>query len=97
MYESIKNRLKLELKEIKNSGRYKSERIIQSKQNSKIEVNDGENVYLRGFGTFAVKKRAEKTARNITKNTIIKVPSHNVPTFKACKSFKNGVSKQNPC
>jgi glycine C-acetyltransferase len=44
MYESIKNRLKLELKEIKNSGRYKSERIIQSKQNSKIEVNDGENV-----------------------------------------------------
>ena len=44
MYESIKNRLKLELKEIKSSGRYKSERIIQSKQNSKIEVNDGKNV-----------------------------------------------------
>jgi|TARA_B100001059_G_C17522119_1_gene421313 DNA-binding protein HU-beta len=72
--------------------------VVESFMNEvKNSLNDGENVYLRGFGTFAVKKRAEKTARNITKNTIIKVPSHNVPTFKACKSFKNGVSKQNPC
>ncbi|KRO88132.1 MAG: glycine C-acetyltransferase [Bacteroidetes bacterium] len=44
MYESIKNRLKLELEDIKNSGRYKSERIIESKQNSNIEVNQGKNV-----------------------------------------------------
>lgn len=72
--------------------------IVESFMNEvKNSLSNGENVYLRGFGTFAVKKRAEKTARNITKNTIIKVPSHNVPTFKACKSFKNGVSKQNPC
>ena len=63
----------------------------------KNSISANESVFLRGFGTFAVKKRAEKTARNIKKNTIIKVPSHNVPTFKACKSFKNCVSKQNPC
>jgi len=44
MYESIKNRLKLELEDIKNSGRYKSERIIESKQNSEIEVNQGNHV-----------------------------------------------------
>jgi glycine C-acetyltransferase len=44
MYESIKNRLKLELEDIKNSGRYKSERIIESKQNSNIEVSEGKSV-----------------------------------------------------
>ena len=46
-----------------------------------------ENVYLRGFGTFVVKKRAQKTARNISKNTTIVVPAHNFPTFKPAKSF----------
>jgi len=63
----------------------------------KESLKNGENVYLRGFGTFVFKKRAEKTARNITKNTMIKVPAHNIPTFKACKSFKEEVSKKNPC
>jgi DNA-binding protein HU-beta len=58
---------------------------------------NGENVYLRGFGTFAIKKRAEKIARNITQNTTLKVPSHNIPIFKACKALKNEVSKKNPC
>jgi DNA-binding protein HU-beta len=48
---------------------------------------EGENVYLRGFGTFQVKKRAEKTARNISKNTTITVPAHNFPGFKPAKSF----------
>lgn len=47
----------------------------------------GENVYLRGFGTFLLKHRAEKTARDITKNTTIKVPAHNIPAFKPSPDF----------
>ncbi|MFI3315997.1 MAG: HU family DNA-binding protein [Rikenellaceae bacterium] len=45
------------------------------------------NVYLRGFGSFIVKKRAEKVARNISKNTTITIPEHNIPAFKPAKSF----------
>lgn len=48
---------------------------------------DGENVYLRGFGSFIVKERAEKTARNISKNVTIKIPAHFIPAFKPSKSF----------
>ena len=47
----------------------------------------GENVYLRGFGSFVVKKRAKKTARNISKNTTIVIPEHNIPSFKPAKVF----------
>ncbi|MFZ4462506.1 MAG: HU family DNA-binding protein [Bacteroidales bacterium] len=47
----------------------------------------GENIYLRGFGTFLLKKRAEKTGRNITKNTAIKIPAHMIPAFKPSKEF----------
>ncbi|MBE6208673.1 MAG: integration host factor subunit beta [Rikenellaceae bacterium] len=46
-----------------------------------------ENVYLRGFGSFIVKKRAEKVARDILKNTTITIPEHNIPAFKPAKSF----------
>ena len=46
-----------------------------------------ENVFLRGFGTFLIKHRAEKTARNITKNTTLIVPAHDVPAFKPSKEF----------
>ena len=49
------------------------------------------NVYLRGFGTLAVQTRAQKTARNITKNTTVIIPEHKVPTFKPCPDFKNQV------
>ena len=49
------------------------------------------NVYLRGFGTFAVQTRAQKTARNITKNTPVIIPEHKVPTFKPCANFKSQV------
>jgi DNA-binding protein HU-beta len=52
-----------------------------------------ENVYLRGFGSFIVKKRAKKTARNISKNTTIIIPEHNIPSFKPAKSFVNEVKK----
>jgi DNA-binding protein HU-beta len=48
---------------------------------------DGENVYLRGFGSFIIKKRAEKTGRNISKNTTIIIPAHNIPAFKPAKTF----------
>jgi DNA-binding protein HU-beta len=47
----------------------------------------GENIYLRGFGTFLLKKRAEKTGRNISKNTTVKIPAHMIPAFKPAKEF----------
>ena len=50
-------------------------------------VIDGEPVFLRGFGSFVVKQRAEKTARNISKNTTIIIPEHRIPAFKPAKSF----------
>jgi len=53
----------------------------------KASLSKGENVYLRGFGSFVVKKRAKKTAHNISKNTTIVIPSHNVPSFKPAKAF----------
>ncbi|MBQ1940159.1 MAG: integration host factor subunit beta [Alistipes sp.] len=53
----------------------------------KGSLENGENVYLRGFGSFIVKKRAEKVARNISKNTTITIPEHNIPAFKPAKSF----------
>lgn len=53
----------------------------------------GENVYLRGFGTFLVKERAEKTARNISKNTTIIIPAHKIPAFKPAKEFLTSVKE----
>lgn len=57
----------------------------------------GNNVYLRGFGSFILKKRAKKTARNISKNTALIIPEHFIPAFKPAKSFvsevKNKVKK----
>ena len=46
-----------------------------------------ENVYLRGFGSFIVKHRAKKTARNISKNTTMVIDAHDLPAFKPAKSF----------
>ena len=57
----------------------------------KKAVADGDNVYLRGFGSFITKKRAAKIARNINKNTSIAVPEHRVPAFKASKEFATQV------
>ncbi len=53
----------------------------------------GENVYLRGFVSFIVKQRAEKTARNISKNTTLIIPAHNIPAFKPASSFREEVAK----
>lgn len=59
----------------------------------KDSLAHGENVYLRGFGSFTVKKRAAKTARNISKNTTLIIPEHNIPAFKPANAFKEEVSK----
>lgn len=59
----------------------------------KGSLAEGENVYLRGFGSFIVKKRAAKTARNISKNTSIVIPEHNIPAFKPADVFKDEVAK----
>lgn len=55
--------------------------------NVKGSLSNGQNVYLRGFGSFIVKERAEKTGRNISKNESIIIPAHNVPAFKPAKTF----------
>ncbi len=57
----------------------------------KDALSEGDNVYFRGFGSFIVKKRAEKTGRNISKNTTIIIPAHNIPAFKPAKTFVNKV------
>jgi DNA-binding protein HU-beta len=53
----------------------------------KGSLAEGNNVYLRGFGSFIVKTRAEKTGRNISKNQTIIIPAHNIPAFKPAKTF----------
>ena len=67
------------------------EALMESVKSSMVK---GNNVYLRGFGSFIVKKRAKKTARNISKNTTIIIPAHNIPAFKAAKSFITKVKSQ---
>lgn len=59
----------------------------------KESLANEENVYLRGFGSFILKKRATKTARNISKNTTIIIPEHNIPAFKPAKTFTLSVKK----
>lgn len=60
----------------------------------KNSLEKGDNVYLRGFGSFIIKTRAEKTGRNISKNTTIKIPAHNIPSFKPAKVFVEGVKSK---
>ena len=57
----------------------------------KTSLAKDENVYLRGFGSFIVKVRSEKTARNISKNTTIIIPEHKIPAFKPAKVFMEEV------
>ena len=64
------------------------EAFMETLKNSMIT---GQNVYLRGFGSFIIKKRAEKTGRNISRNTTLIIPAHNIPSFKPAKSFVNKV------
>lgn len=53
----------------------------------KTSMINGNEVFLRGFGSFIIKHRAEKTARNITKNTTMIIPAHDIPAFKPAKVF----------
>jgi len=55
----------------------------------KDSMCNGENLYLRGFGSFILKKRAEKVGRNISRNTSITIPAHNIPVFKPSKEFSD--------
>lgn len=55
----------------------------------------GEDVFLRGFGSFIIKERAAKTARNISKGTSIHIPAHKIPAFKPAKSFQTKVTNKN--
>jgi DNA-binding protein HU-beta len=57
----------------------------------KSSLENGENVYLRGFGSFVVKKRAAKLGRNILANTTVSIPAHHVPAFRPAKEFTNDV------
>ena len=67
------------------------EKFMKEVKNS---LESGENVYLRGFGSFVIKKRAEKTGRNISKNVAIKIAAHNIPSFKPAKVFVQGVKSK---
>lgn len=60
----------------------------------KESLSNEENVYLRGFGSFILKKRAQKVARNISKNTTIVIPEHNIPAFKPAKIFMQEIIKE---
>ena len=62
----------------------------------KNSLKNNENVYLRGFGSFIVKTRAEKTGRNISKNVAVVIPAHNIPAFKPSKTFVNSVKQNVP-
>ena len=70
-----------------------AEKLMNEIKNS---LKKNENVYLRGFGSFIVKKRAEKTGRNISKNLAVVIPAHNIPAFKPSKTFVNSVKQNVP-
>ncbi|MBV2224688.1 MAG: integration host factor subunit beta [Cloacibacterium sp.] len=65
-----------------------TQKVIEAfMQEIRTSMYNGDNVYLRGFGSFIIKTRAAKTGRNISKNTAIEIPAHNIPAFKPSKSF----------
>lgn len=61
----------------------------------KSSLKNGDNVYIRGFGSFVVKKRARKLGRNIKKGQTVEIPEHFVPAFKPAKVFTDAVRKGN--
>ena len=84
---NISNKLGIEKVDVQLTVESLMQEIINSLEN-------GENVYLRGFGSFIIKTRAEKTGRNISKNVAVKIPAHNIPAFKPAKVFVNGVKSK---
>ena len=68
------------------------QKVVESfMANVKSSLIQNNNVYLRGFGSFTLKKRAKKTARNISKNTTLVIPEHYIPAFKPAKIFMDKV------
>ena len=68
------------------------QKVVESfMDNVKSSLIQNNNVYLRGFGSFTLKKRAKKTARNISKNTTLVIPEHYIPAFKPAKIFMDKV------
>ena len=66
--------------------------IVESLMDTiKTSIINGDEVFLRGFGSFIIKHRAEKTARNISKNTTVIIPAHDIPAFKPAKEFMDQV------
>ena len=70
-----------------------AEKLMDEVKNA---LKKNENVYLRGFGSFIIKKRAEKTGRNISKNIAVVIPAHNIPASKPYKTFVNSVKQNVP-
>jgi DNA-binding protein HU-beta len=62
-------------------------------QEVKNSLAEGENVYVRGFGSFVIKKRAKKIGRHIKKNKAIEIPEHYIPSFKPAKVFVEQVKE----
>lgn len=62
----------------------------------KESLGEGENIYIRGFGSFITKKRAAKIGRNIKKNTAVEIPEHYIPAFKPAKEFMLEIKEKNP-
>lgn len=84
LVNAIANRLGTEKNE--------TQKIVEAfMQEIRATMYKGENVYLRGFGSFIIKTRAAKTGRNISKNTAIQIPAHNIPAFKPSKTFAERV------
>ncbi len=68
--------------------------VLEASMDSiKESLAKGQPVYLRGFGSFIIKHRAEKAARNITRNTTMTIPAHDIPAFKPAKVFVASVKK----
>ena len=61
----------------------------------KENMANGEEIFMRGFGSFIIKHRAQKIGRNITAGKAIVVPEHNIPAFKPCKEFVQQVKEGN--
>lgn len=72
-----------------------TQRVVEAfMQEVKASLYEGENVYLRGFGSFVIKARAAKIGRNISKNVAIDIPAHNIPSFKPAKTFVDRVKSK---
>lgn len=87
LVNSISNKLGVE----KND----TQKVIEAfMQEIKASLYNNDNVYLRGFGSFIIKTRAAKTGRNISRNTAIEIPAHNIPAFKPSKMFADKVKSR---